>query len=249
MSMLAAYYDESGTPDLHAVVVSGFVSTVEKWVRFERDWKRVHADFGLPDPHVHPFHMKDFAHSNGVFKEWKGAEDKRRQFIDRLVNIIQIRAEYGFTFGVEMGVYRTVNAIFPLQERSVAPYTLCAAGCMFRASSWARGKNSQIKHVFADGAMDKGKFLNFADPPYPIFGTMAEYLPCQAADFSAYEALKFRGDVDAHSSGRKPVRGSLAALYGKVPGEHMIADEASLIDLCERWGLPRRIDSALRSNQ
>lgn len=47
MSMLAAYYDESGTPDVHAVVVSGFVSTVEKWVRFERDWKRAHADFGL----------------------------------------------------------------------------------------------------------------------------------------------------------------------------------------------------------
>jgi len=238
--MFTAYYDGSGTPDQHAVIVAGFVSTVDKWGRFERDWKRLHADFGLPDPHKHPFHMKDFAHSKRAFESWEGETEKRRQFIDRPVSIIRIRVEVGFTFGVEKDVYRAVNALFTLKEKAVAPYTLCASGCMNRANSWAKKKGAPISHDFADGAMDKGQFLQFTDPPHPAFGTTARHLRCQAADFSAYEALKFRKDFDAYNTGLKQVRGSLAALYQAVKGEHLLADEASLIDLCERLGLPRR---------
>jgi len=247
MATLSAYFDESGSPSSHAVIVSGFASTVEKWVRFDRDWKRAHADFGLPDPHEHPFHMKDFAHSNGVFEEWKGDEIRRRNFIDRLVSIIQIRAEFGFTFGVEMETYKQVNAIFPLRDRSVAPYALCALGCIFRANSWAKQQGHQIRHVLADGAIDKGRLLEMADPPYPRFGTMKEFLPCQAADFSAWEAHKFRGEFNAYSAGRKTPSASVAALYAKVPGQYLIADRDQLIDLCESWGLPRRVNGELPS--
>jgi hypothetical protein len=238
--MFTAYYDESGTPDQYAVIVAGFVSTANKWGRFERDWKHLHADFGLPDPHKHPFHMKDFAHSKHAFESWEGDTEKRRQFIDRLVSVIRTRVEVGFTFGVEMDVYRSVNALFTLKEKAVAPYALCASGCMNRANSWAKKKGALINHVFADGAIDKGRFLQFTDPTHPTFGTMAQHLPCQAADFSAYEALKFRKDFDAYNTGLKRVRVSLAALYKTVKGEHLLADEASLIDLCERLGLPRR---------
>jgi hypothetical protein len=62
MPKMVAHFDESGDPDSRAVVVSGFVGTVDQWTRFESDWKGAHADFGLPDPSIHPFHMKDFAH-------------------------------------------------------------------------------------------------------------------------------------------------------------------------------------------
>jgi hypothetical protein len=122
MAMMTAYFDESGDPDNYGVVVSGFAGTVDQWVGFESDWKQAHVDFGLPDPAIHPFHMKDFAHSNKVFKDWKGDEPRRKHFMSRLITIIQVRVEFGFAFMVEMDTYRAVDVLYRLDTIAPMPF-------------------------------------------------------------------------------------------------------------------------------
>jgi hypothetical protein len=74
---------------------------------------------------------------------------------------------------------------------------------------------------------------------------MKDYLPCQAADLAAYECLHFRRAFKELASGQKPLRGSLLALFGKVPGQYMLADEPSLRDLCNIMGIQKRTSSGL----
>lgn len=69
--MFTPYFDcsRSGQGD-GIVVVSGWLSTVEKWEQFTFDWKLVLARFNVPY-----FHMKEFAHSVIAYAEgWKGEE-------------------------------------------------------------------------------------------------------------------------------------------------------------------------------
>jgi hypothetical protein len=76
------YLDESGSPDdTTAVVVAGFLASLEQWIEFERNWKEAVASFG-----VTALHMRDFAHSNREFAAWKYDEQKRQRFLSRLIN-------------------------------------------------------------------------------------------------------------------------------------------------------------------
>jgi len=60
--VLSSYSDAIGTVNSeHALVVSGFVSTTEKWMRFEKCWTQILKLFDVPY-----FHMKEFAHSTGA---------------------------------------------------------------------------------------------------------------------------------------------------------------------------------------
>jgi len=56
--VFTAYYDESGSPEEHAVAVAGFVATDESWKEFERNWSYTLRQFGISQ-----FHAVDFAHS------------------------------------------------------------------------------------------------------------------------------------------------------------------------------------------
>jgi hypothetical protein len=55
-------------------VVSGFVSTVKKWVRFEIAWNAILSNDG-----VSAFHMTDYVSSKGEFASWKGDSARRKQ--------------------------------------------------------------------------------------------------------------------------------------------------------------------------
>jgi hypothetical protein len=72
---VTAYFDASGLPDDGSVlVVSGFVSSARRWARFDSEWSKILQDSG-----IRIFHMKEFAHSTGEFKNWKPEEEKRRK--------------------------------------------------------------------------------------------------------------------------------------------------------------------------
>ena len=75
--VLTGYFDETGHADdpvLHFAGMAGFVAPYGAWVNFEAEWKDTLKNALLPEPS----HMKDFAHSTGQFKGWKGKEEKRR---------------------------------------------------------------------------------------------------------------------------------------------------------------------------
>src|SRR5258708_20117482 len=88
MLMLTSYMDETGHPDdpaLHFCGMAGFVAPLEKWQEFEKYWQPTLDSYNL----LEPFHMKNFAHSEGEFKGWKGDEVKRRELYGKLVKIIR----------------------------------------------------------------------------------------------------------------------------------------------------------------
>src|SRR5205085_2281695 len=71
---LTSYMDETGHPDdpnLEYVGMAGFVAPFGAWEVFEAGWDDLMRNAGLKKP----FHMKEFAHSEGQFEPWKERED------------------------------------------------------------------------------------------------------------------------------------------------------------------------------
>jgi hypothetical protein len=101
MALLTGYYDETGdTKDLSQkfIGMAGFVAPAENWEILERKWKVILKEFKVPY-----FHMKEFAHSLGVFKGWKDQKTKReRIFTSLLKTIAEIKPlPVGYVFSSE----------------------------------------------------------------------------------------------------------------------------------------------------
>ena len=80
--MFHSYGDTSGTqssPDGKTLVSVGVVATDTRWERFDGRWMAMMREFGVTE-----LHMRDFAHSTGQYKLWKGDEPKRAEFLRRL---------------------------------------------------------------------------------------------------------------------------------------------------------------------
>lgn len=79
-----AYMDETGhsdDPRFHFAGMAGFVAPAKLWKVLGKYWEKVLSMFHLTEP----FHMKDFAHSQGQFKDWKGKEEKRKSLYGKLI--------------------------------------------------------------------------------------------------------------------------------------------------------------------
>ena len=190
MTKFTAIFDGSGSPDdTVALVVAGFVGKSEQWIELERDWKRCLEDFG-----VSALHMKDFAHSQGEFKNWNGEEDRRRRFLARLISIISVRVWHSFGSAVIMDDFRRVDAKYQLSEHS-RPYSLAGCSCLLHVRDWAKKwmkPTDQIGLVFEDGDLDKGDLMRTAKKYFgvtPFFGPKSKNVAFQAADLLAYEQL------------------------------------------------------------
>ena len=87
-----AAFDASGKEDLRCIVVAGFVSSAKDWEGFHQAWRERLAVDGLCY-----FHMSEFAHSTGTFREgWKGNDDRRKKIFGDLVGIIKSHAYRSF---------------------------------------------------------------------------------------------------------------------------------------------------------
>src|ERR1700722_12970222 len=81
--VLLGYFDESGThAGSRAVSVAGYLSTADRWLDFEKEWKQALNEYGLCPGY---FHMTDFVARKGIYADW--TDDERR---DRLANLIDI---------------------------------------------------------------------------------------------------------------------------------------------------------------
>src|SRR5438309_2061938 len=78
-AMFTAYFDAAGTKRKAVLTVAGFVSRVNKWARFEREWRAI-----LDAYEIRHFHMTDFASSANEFNSWRGQTARRRELIERL---------------------------------------------------------------------------------------------------------------------------------------------------------------------
>jgi hypothetical protein len=228
VAALTAYFDASGTENSGTeLVVSGFVSTVQKWKRFEREWQAL-----LDDAKVPYFHMKEFAPSTGIFASWKDQESKRRKFLSKLINITVKHVEYSFSAGVLLKDWRICNRSYRLREEEFPPYSLCGWTCVDEVYRWCdetSQKRDQLMFMFEEGdtgqdklkrrvARDFGiKIRTGPKIPDPKIRYERPILPLQAADFASWhirrvlDELANKGNVP-----RSNMRWDFGELFSRV---------------------------------
>ncbi len=199
MLKLSGYMDETGhSKDEWQKFngMAGLIANADKWETFERRWKRALRRFKIPY-----FHMKEFAHSEGVFKDWKGDETKRRALYGRLLSIISSVDPVPLGAIISMEDFRAL----PLEHQRmfIDPYFLgfvLCVGIPFRMLVTAP-LEVECALVFSK----QGEFRKRAMGLYaqfvkiypsaqristPAFRDMRKLMPLQAADIVAYELYK-----------------------------------------------------------
>jgi len=243
--MFTAYFDDSGSPDdTLAVVVAGFVASDEQWIHFERNWNDTLKQFGIS-----LFHMKDFAHSVGEFKKFKGNKEDREWLLSQLLSHIKLRVRHSCGHAVLMDDFRTVNNRYALESFGITPYSLWGRTCLASVGNWAKQwsiAEGQIGYVFEDGSKGKGTLEQriLRDKEIrPVFKKKCESVPLQAADLFAYEMLAgnrdiFKKSVDTFDGLRYPIR-QLSVLL-RQPLDWGTYVQKDLEAFCESAGIQRR---------
>lgn len=243
----SVYFDESGTKeDTIAVVVAGFVAQTEQWIAFERDWKRILTMFGVSN-----LHMRHFAHSTGEYASWKRNEEKRRDFLSRLIGITKIRAQHSFATAILMHDYRKVDGKYKLHG-TISPYTLAARTCVGKVEQWARRWKidlEQIAFFFEDGSEDKGDLtrrMKRDGKKAPVFLKKEDSAVFQAADMLAYEHLLgnkhfLAGKIKEFEDLRHPLRAlNEIPNGGPTATDWGVFHDTNLEEACVKLNLPAR---------
>jgi hypothetical protein len=219
---LALYCDASGKETDPIIVVAGAVSSVQHWLRFDEQWTQA-----LLDNNLEYFRMSEFAHSTGQFKYgWKGSEDRRQQFLKRLVRIAMEHIQCWIGAAVRKSDYDRADAVYQVRE-FLQPYPLCSINCVELALEWARNQKLDylpMEFVFEAGDEHWGQFHQRMLEDYnqaPIPKTKDQATPLQLADFAAYEIRKVYQSVEDEGIQPMRFRNSLGLL---------------LVNIDHRWG-------------
>lgn len=242
------YCDAAGGDDHGFIVVAGYLSTLGKWLEFNKQWNYLLATYNVPY-----FHMKEFSQSKGPFVSWKNDADKRARFLSKAAQIIASHVVGGFANIVEFATFNRVNQEYCLAEAVGRPYSLAAISCAARARTVLQ--RNDVTYVFEDGDKGKGDLMRVMeddDFPAPIFrpsrdqqtkhGAVRGVIQLQAADFAAYELRKVYKDDPAELWPLEKYRKSLHAL-NQVPSateDWGRYTESDLITLCRKKGITRR---------
>jgi hypothetical protein len=245
--MFRSFFDEGGGEDHGFLAVCGYVASLERWKRFEADWKRMLALHEVPY-----LHMKELAHFKGPYKKWKDNENGRIALLRDAGAIVCGYAEYGFLSAVWYGDFDKVNRQYYLAENFHSPYALAGRFCIARANLWmGQGGKSvrEIDYVFDRGGPDVGglsELMQRSNLQIPSFKASQDteteigMIQLQAADYFAYELRKAVVDHAGDPYTRpEEFRKSFQAIMD-VPVDQGNYREAELIDLCETSGVQRR---------
>ena len=155
MSMFTLYCDDSGTHRESDIAIAGcYIASVEQWRRFQDDWEKANRqeEFGV-------FHMAEFVAKKKSLSDPAWTDRKRQRTIERLVNIIRTRVQFGIACAVVKSAYDAivtsdVRKRFPLFAKN--HYTFAVRHCIAHVDSW-RAKNGYrepMQYVF--DRMSKG---------------------------------------------------------------------------------------------
>jgi hypothetical protein len=235
--MYSAYFDESGTDALsESIVVAGYVASNEQWQDFDKEWLGALADEG-----VSRLHMRDFAHSLREFKAWKDDNERRKEFIKRLLSIIRRNTRHSFSTAVILKDYRNINEKYRLSEYA-SPYVISALQCAVDVAKWCNAHEyvDPVTLVFEDGPRYKGEFMKFYAPSnfHSIsYAKPRESVGFQAADFIAWEHRKLYAQLLSGNTKRR--RQSFKALHS-MPSTWGVYDGSSLSRWCRTFNVPLR---------
>lgn len=193
--MLRAYFDRSEVPKYGAVAVAGWLLPVERWERFEKNWREVLHSFGVSLPH-----MTDYEGGHGEFQGWLPA--KKADFMQRLIGVLRQAGPFGVSVGLLKSDFDAV--LTNSQQRTVSAFGLCAAhaiGSMMRVVKDG-GSAEPIACVFESGDEGAGqitrgvtdarkKSAEFDKRLLSLSFEQKNHMwGLEAADFLVYEAAK-----------------------------------------------------------
>ena len=203
MAMLTAYLDESynqptakdPNPPL-VYTVAGWLSTVEKWSKFGKQWKAELRASGLDS-----FHMNRFENRIGEYEDW--SDNQRHAFLRRLKRIIKENTVYGVSVSINCKDYDELATTAIRRRWGKTYYGFDVRIIMIFLSQWAddNGYDGKIHYVFAQLAKQGGEL----DRIFSVFlenrelfhvsqswtkALMKDEVRLQAADVIAYEVNK-----------------------------------------------------------
>ncbi len=228
--MLVAYFDESYShpPAPLVYTVAGYLSTVQEWKKFQKEWRRELNRAGIDFFHMTTYEarLKDAQgnlHGVGNYKDWDNA--KRVEVIKRLHRAIHRRVITGVAASVVVGDYNEM--ITPeLRPGFGDPHEFAVIACLKHIRNWC-GKNGHVEpisYIFESGS-DRQQVVNLSlkhayldeekRREYRIgswtFADKKDVNPLQAADIIAYETTKeMCRRLDAGNT--RPVRRSMENL-------------------------------------
>lgn len=143
IAMFSAYFDASVDKDKRIVTVAGFVSRLNKWERFAKEWMQILS----VNPRVSYFHMTDFASSRQGWEEWNGKSEMRAKLVSDLVACIAKNTNKGFADTVATTAYEQANAQYMLREELGTPYAIAALACLGGLKKWALRKGVDYRRI------------------------------------------------------------------------------------------------------
>jgi hypothetical protein len=244
VSVFGAFFDAAGSEDdgKAAIFVSGFISTHDRWKRFERNWLALLKRFDIEPP----FHMSEFACGHGQYAPWRKDEERRKLFMTRAVDITLQSVLWSFSSGIILADYDRVNTEFHLEEAHGGKYAMCALGSMTRMVGWMRKRDIETAvAVFEDGDNGRGDFIDryrAATGRSPHMVKKGEYVELQAADILAYEHAKLVRDKE---SGRAKRLEDVRIPFKRFEADKRITwgyhNESSLRKFVARSNVARRL--------
>ncbi len=236
---LTLYCDASGKEHESLIVVAGAVSSVERWRRFDKEWKQALADNSLKY-----FRMSEFAHSIGQFKKgWKGHESRRQEFLKRLVRIAIKHLQCWIGAAIWKSEYDKADHVYQARE-FLSAYPFCGITCIELAVAWARAQKLDylpMEFVFEAGDDGWGQLEKRVREDYkqsPIPCAKEQATPLQFADFAAYEIR--RAYLTAKNDELIRFRSTLGLLTLNIPHKWGEQNETGIRMLMKMRGVHTR---------
>jgi len=227
------------------------VASVQDWNDFDNEWR-----LALADNDLRYFRMSEFAQSVGEFKTgWKKNEDRRRQFLERLVGIIANHIAAWIGVCVSQKDYDAADRIYQLRE-FLQPYPLCGVACIERAHIWRKTKNLDympMEYIFEEGDEYSGQLSERVRQDfgkYPLFrpkiitadsSIERPVTPLQIGDFAAYEIGKFYSLIDPDVNRLFEKFRASFRLLGNIPQQWGQLEEQAIRVGCNLRGVSRRV--------
>jgi hypothetical protein len=256
MLSLTFYADESGhseDPTLYYAGMAGFVAPYSSWEVFDEQWRETMQNGGFTGP----FHMQEFAHSTGQFKNWKGKEHEteRQMFLGRLLEIIINTHATPIGAVVSLRDYESLTETQRNMFRD--PYYTAFQTCTQGAAIVALHEepSERVVTVYSfneEYGVNRGGLaerlwhaMKKLDKPWierlGSYGssTPKELTPLQAADLFAYELChEFENQIKRPQDGmRYPLRQILTMVNTPVPLIRLF-DRSELLRLIKESGWP-----------
>jgi Protein of unknown function (DUF3800) len=205
MATLKVYSDDSGDendPQHSFVAVAGYVSTVEKWPRFELEWNEILVGYEVPYLHMREWVNKD----SKIYKHLKDDDERQASFFGDLAQCVKDNTVFSVNSVVKLADLREFNIESGLQ---LDAYAFGLYGCIVELREKCPDDEIEIiidkidKRYKRAGLADQyARTDTFADlkpdllPIMPLAksDSFKTVLPIQAADFLAWELRKVSED-------------------------------------------------------